>query len=69
MKQSSITYSQEPKDDKQFTREFDKFYSSFARTYDLLVKWLPSWRNWLREVLPHIQGPRFWKFHLGLGIC
>ena len=67
MKQSSITYSQEPKDDKQFTREFDKFYSSFARTYDLLVKWLPSWRNWLRQVLPHIQGPRVLEVSFGTG--
>jgi len=67
LKHSSHNFSEEPKDGKQFTENFDKFYTQSARIYDALVKWLPVWRNWLKEALPHIQGPRVLEISFGTG--
>lgn len=60
-------YSQEPREQRQFTNEFDKFYTRFARTYDLLVKYLPIWRNWLKQVLPYIEGRHVLEISFGTG--
>ncbi len=67
MSRSHPTYSQEPANNEKFTRKFNRFYTSFAKAYDLLVKWLPLWRNWLGHVLPHIQGPRVLEVSFGTG--
>lgn len=67
MNNSSSKYSNEPTDSKAFTEKFDKFYSRFARTYDLLVKYLPVWRNWISRALPHIEGPRVLEISFGTG--
>lgn len=60
-------YSKEPKDKMGFTKGFDKFYSRFARSYDILLKALPMWRNWLKPVLPYLQGPRILEVSFGTG--
>jgi len=67
LSRSRPTYSKEPANNEQYTHEFNKFYTSFAKAYDLLVKWLPLWRNWLDYVLPHIQGPRVLEVSFGTG--
>jgi len=60
-------YSAEPENQKAFTDEFDSFYTRFAWMYDLLVKSLPVWKNWLKRALPHIQGPRVLEVSFGTG--
>lgn len=60
-------YSKEPEHKAQFTRKFDRVYSRFAHAYDLFVKWLPLWRSWLNQALPHIQGPRVLEVSFGTG--
>ena len=67
MNNSSHNYSSEPADNKAFTENFDGFYTRFARTYDLLVKYLPVWRNWINHALPHIEGPRVMEISFGTG--
>jgi ubiquinone/menaquinone biosynthesis C-methylase UbiE len=67
LKDSSRKFSVEPTDNKNFTENFDKFYSSFAWTYDLLVKSLPVWRNWLNHALPYIAGTRILEISFGTG--
>jgi len=47
LQQTMQKYSNEPLDSQSFTKNFDKFYTRFAPTYNLLVKYLPVWRNWL----------------------
>jgi ubiquinone/menaquinone biosynthesis C-methylase UbiE len=61
------TYSKEPVNQKEFTAEFDSFYTRFAGTYDFLVKFLPVWKNWLKCTLPRIQGPRVLEVSFGTG--
>jgi len=67
LKDLSHQFSQEPADNKAFTENFDRLYTRFARTYDLLVKYLPVWRNWISHVLPHIEGPRVLEISFGTG--
>jgi len=67
LKQASYKYAQEPKDNGTFTEKFDRFYTRFARTYDLLVKYTPVWRNWITQALPYIQGKRVLEISFGTG--
>jgi len=60
-------YSTEPDDKERFTREFDRTYTLIAGVYDLAVKVLPVWKSWLRQALPHIQGPRVLEVSFGTG--
>jgi len=60
-------YSPEPADARQFTAQYDAFYSRFAAVYDRLVKFLPLWRSWLDNVLPCIQGPKVLEISFGTG--
>ena len=60
-------YSTEPADAEDFTRRFDRFYSSFAPAYDVLVKLCPVWKSWLAHALPHIRGPRVLEVSCGTG--
>jgi ubiquinone/menaquinone biosynthesis C-methylase UbiE len=61
------TYSPEPENQKDFTAEFDSFYTCFAGMYDFMVKSLPVWRTWLKRTLPHIRGPRVLEVSFGTG--
>jgi ubiquinone/menaquinone biosynthesis C-methylase UbiE len=60
-------YSPEPDDRNKFTEQYDTFYSRFATVYDLVIKTLPIWRNWLKFALPWIQGPRVLEASFGTG--
>ena len=60
-------YSTEPTDPKEFTRQFDRFYSWFAPAYDALVKLGPVWKSWLAHAPPQIQGPRVLEASCGTG--
>lgn len=60
-------YSTEPADPEEFTRRFDRFYSRFARVYDMLVKRGPIWKSWLAHALPHVRGPRVLEVSCGTG--
>lgn len=60
-------YSTEPTDPEEFTRRFDRFYSRFARAYDVLVKRGPIWKGWLAHALPHVRGPRVLEVSCGTG--
>ncbi len=60
-------YSTEPADPRAFTATFDRVYTRFAAMYDLTVKAVPTWRHWLRHVLPHVQGPRVLEVSFGTG--
>ncbi len=60
-------YSTEPDDKDRFTQEFDRTYTLIAGVYDLAVKVLPVWKSWLRQALPHIQGPRVLEVSFGTG--
>ncbi|WP_428267865.1 class I SAM-dependent methyltransferase [Haliangium sp.] len=64
---SEQRYSEEPRDHRAFTEAFDRFYTRFAPTYDVLVKVLPAWRTWLRRSLPHVVGPRVLEVAFGTG--
>jgi len=67
LQQTMQKYSNEPLDSQSFTKNFDKFYTRFAPTYNLLVKYLPVWRNWLDYVLPYLQGMRILEVSFGTG--
>lgn len=60
-------YSTEPADPEEFTGRFDRFYSRFARVYDMLVKRGPIWKSWLAYALAHVRGPRVLEVSCGTG--
>jgi ubiquinone/menaquinone biosynthesis C-methylase UbiE len=60
-------YTPEPEDKKAFTEKLDRQYSRTARFYDIMVRLLPVWRNWIGSALPHIQGPRVLEVSSGTG--
>jgi ubiquinone/menaquinone biosynthesis C-methylase UbiE len=49
-------YSTEPADPAVFQAKFDRVYTRIGRLYDLAVKLLPVWREWISHALPHITG-------------
>ena len=62
-----MAYSAEPADKEDFAREFDQFYTRFAKLYDLALKLFPIWRRWISAVLPYVQGPRLLEVSFGTG--
>jgi ubiquinone/menaquinone biosynthesis C-methylase UbiE len=63
----AITYSTDPEDKNKFTAQMDRFYSASAGVYDFVVKVFPTWKNWTKHVLPHIEGPRVLEVSFGTG--
>ena len=59
--------STEPTNSAQFTREWDRSYTAFARPYDLAVRLFPVWKTWIQRALPHIEGPRVLEVSFGTG--
>ena len=66
MKQGPV-YSNEPGDREEFTRKFDRAYTTIAGVYDLAVKVFPIWKSWLKQALPHIRGPKVLEVSFGTG--
>ena len=64
---TKVNYVNEPEDKEKFTQDFNKFYTAFARAYDLATKIFPFWRHWLKTTIPHIQGPRVLEVSFGTG--
>jgi ubiquinone/menaquinone biosynthesis C-methylase UbiE len=58
-------YSPEPTNNERFTKQFDTFYSRFARVYDWLVKSLPLWQRWIMPAIPYLRGPRVLEVSFG----
>jgi ubiquinone/menaquinone biosynthesis C-methylase UbiE len=63
----NFTYTADPQDKDKFTAQMDRFYSASAGMYDFIVKALPTWKNWIKQALPHIQGPRVLEVSFGTG--
>ena len=64
---SQPQYPREPDRPAEYTAGNDRYYTLLARPYDLLVKMLPTWRNWLKKALPYLQGPRILEVSFGTG--
>lgn len=62
-----LAYSTEPDDKEQFTQEYDRIYTIIAGIYDLAVKVFPVWKSWLKQALPHLQGPKILEVSFGTG--
>jgi len=62
-----VVYSIEPKDKQEFTEEFNKFYTGFAKIYDLVTKIFSFWRRWINLAIPHIEGRRVLEVSFGTG--
>lgn len=63
----TFTYSNTPQDARLYTENSDRAYTMFASLYDLGVKVLPVWKNWIMRIVPHIQGPRVLEVSFGTG--
>jgi len=60
-------YSGEPEDPVKFTRRLDRFYTRYAAWYDSFIRFVPLWKKWLDQALPHIVGPRVLEISFGTG--
>jgi ubiquinone/menaquinone biosynthesis C-methylase UbiE len=59
-----------PTQQSPITHVFDRHqaaYSNYAKAYDVAVKVLPTWKTWIKSVLPHIQGPHVLEASFGTG--
>ncbi|MBD3337976.1 MAG: methyltransferase domain-containing protein [Candidatus Lokiarchaeota archaeon] len=64
---SNKKLSKEPENKKEFTRILDEAYSKYAHLYDIAVKAFPLWKQWIKKVIPYIQGPRILELSFGTG--
>lgn len=64
---NELSYVSEPEDKRGFTEDFNRFYTMFARIYDVVTRVLPFWKRWLNAAIPHIQGPRVLEVSFGTG--
>ncbi len=60
-------YSLEPENRHEYQESSNRFYTRFARLYDIAVRVLPFWKAWLRHALPYLQGPRVLEVSFGTG--
>jgi ubiquinone/menaquinone biosynthesis C-methylase UbiE len=60
-------YTTEPIDRERLTTEFDHAYTRYAGLYDLFVKVIPIWRNWIFQAISQIRGPRVLEVSFGTG--
>ena len=60
-------YSDEPPNAVAFSLSQDRAYTRFARLYDVAVKFLPVWKKWVRQALPHLIGTRVLEVSFGTG--
>lgn len=51
-----------------FTEKNNILYSMLARLYDIFIKVLPLWKNWITQAIPHIQGERVLEVSFGTGL-
>ena len=65
--QKEVVYVSEPENKEKFTDGFNKFYTVFAKAYDVATKIFPFWRRWLKSTIPHIEGPRVLEVSFGTG--
>lgn len=61
------TYSKEPIIQKIHLEKWNDYYSKYALLYDLLVKKISFWNCWIRQVIPHISGPKVLEVSCGTG--
>lgn len=57
----------EPENKTAYKKQFNAYYSSFAKTYDSLIKKFPLWKHWIKKAIPFIQGPRILEISFGTG--
>jgi ubiquinone/menaquinone biosynthesis C-methylase UbiE len=67
MTEANQASSGEPENKEEYKRQFNAFYLSFAGTYDLLIKGIPIWKNWIKKAIPFIRGPRVLEVSFGTG--
>jgi ubiquinone/menaquinone biosynthesis C-methylase UbiE len=51
-----------------FTEKNNILYTMFAKLYDIFIKVLPFWKNWITEAIPHIQGQCVLEVSFGTGL-
>lgn len=53
--------------DNNYTEKYNTTYTRIAKAYDLFVKVLPVWKNWITKAIPHIKGPKVLEVSFGTG--
>lgn len=61
-------YSNESELNSDFTDNNNLLYSKIAKGYDIIIKVLPFWKNWITQTIPHIQGQNVLEVSFGTGL-
>jgi ubiquinone/menaquinone biosynthesis C-methylase UbiE len=61
-------YSSDSTLSDDFTERNNVLYSKIAKGYDILIKVLPIWNNWISQAIPYIEGKRVLEVSFGTGL-
>ncbi len=67
VKQENIKYTDLSKISSDYTEKMNKEYNWMAKGYDAFMTIFPLWKNWIKKIIPHIQGDKILEVSFGSG--
>lgn len=62
-----IIYTDTAKIDPGYTEKMNKEYNWMAKGYDAFMTVFPLWKNWIKKVIPYIEGKKILEVSFGSG--
>jgi len=67
IKPEKIKYTDTAEIGSDYTNEMNNAYNWMARGYDAFMMVFPSWKKWIKKVIPHIKGQKILEVSFGSG--
>ncbi len=67
VKPKNIAYTDTSKIHSDYTEKMNKEYNWMAKGYDAFMTVFPLWKNWIKNVMPHISGKKILEVSFGNG--
>jgi ubiquinone/menaquinone biosynthesis C-methylase UbiE len=65
--ENKIKYTDVSLIDDNYTDKMNAEYDWMAKIYDLFMFIFPSWKKWIKKVVPHIEGKKILEISFGSG--